>query len=372
VVNHFQKNLKYFFALAGILLGCQIITVPSSLAADEIAVRYGLFTQAVSIVDLRHYATTGSASLPLQGFLYFLNQDEQVELRSTLQTQMPVKLVALDQVLNSATGIRFLTQLAQADDRQDEAGVQALRSAVILGIKSNRLSILNALAAYPNPRLTINLPKALAFLNQSTPQPPIDRLPTIPVWQTLVQYQAAASQGESYQGCLFGDSISSGLGNSLGENRFNFAAGGMSTVSLIPQLEALVAKKLHCQTTIIAIVTNDAWYDIDDQQFEQNMIEIITQVRSLRAEHIYILPAFYSTLAASRNPKMAGTIQRVDEINQLLKKVATEQGVPIEDKSLEPLFEQKTLKKSLTGDGIHLNTAGKAIYRKALLQLFDQ
>ncbi len=54
------------------------------------------------------------------------------------------------------------------------------------------------------------------------------------------------------------------------------------------------------------------------------------------------------------------------------KKVATAQGVPMESKLLEPLFAQKTLKKSLTGDGVHLNTAGKTIYRKELLQLFAQ
>lgn len=190
--------------------------------------------------------------------------------------------------------------------------------------------------------------------------------------QTLTPDPAIVNSGETYEACLFGDSITSGLGNSLGEQRVNFAAGGLSTVSLITRLERLVTKNTHCQTAIIAIGTNDAWYDIDDEQFEQNMTEIVALVRSLSAERIYILPAFYSSLAASQNPKVAGTIQRVDEINQLIKKVAIAERVTLAAASIQPLFTQKTLKPSLTGDGVHLNPAGKAIYREALLELLDE
>ena len=281
-----------------------------------------------------------------------------------------MNLVALDRVLNAPTGQQFLAQIARADDRQDQAGVQALRAALILGTKrGERLSILSALEAYPNPRLTINLPKALQVLAASMPHPPDDQLSKIPAWQTLVEYQEIVSQGQQYQGCLFGDSISSGLGNSLGEHRFNFAIGGMSTVSLVEQLQRLVARQVRCQTVVIAIGTNDAWYHIDKEPFKQNMTQIVTLVRSLSAKHVYVLPAFYSTVAASQKPELAGSLQRVEEINTWLRDVADEQHVPLEVTALKPLFEQKVLKESFTTDGVHLNATGREIYRNALLQL---
>jgi hypothetical protein len=45
-------------------------------------------------------------------------------------------------------------------------------------------------------------------------------------------------------------------------------------------------------------------------------------LRSLETKQIILIPAFYSTLAVSYNPKSAGTIARVDEINVLIDRVA--------------------------------------------------
>lgn len=371
MINKTRKCLKQGLIIATIMLGYQALNVPRSLAAEIITVRYGLFTQSVPIADLRQYAETGKATIALQDFLRYVSQADRTALRSALQTQIPVDLVVLDRVLNGTTGKRFLTQLAQADDRQDSAGVQALRAALILAIKSGKTDVLSTLEAYPNPRLTVNLPKALQVLTESTPAPPQDRLPQILAWQTLVEYQSLVSQGQQYQGCLFGDSISSGLGSDLGEQRFNFAIAGMSSVSLVEQLQTLVAQRVQCETAIVAIGTNDAWYQITDEQFQQNMTRILSLVRSLSAKRIYVLPAFYSTVAASQNPELAGSIARVEQINALLKKVADAQQVPIEVTALQPLFEQKALKTSLTTDGVHLNEAGKSIYRTILLQLFN-
>jgi len=370
MANTFWNRLQQRVALTGVLLVCQVLTARLSSAAEAITVRYGLFTQSVSISDLHQYAETGTASIALQNFLRYLRREEQTALRSALQTEIPVNLVALDRVLNAPTGQRFLAQLAQADDRRDQAGVQALRAALILGTKrGERLSILSALEAYPNHQLTINLPQALQVLAESTPHPPDDQLSKILAWQTLVEYQEIVSQGQQYQGCLFGDSISSGLRNSLGEHRFNFAIGGMSTVSLVEQLQRLVARQVRCQTVVITIGTNDAWYHIDKEPFKQNMTQIVTLVRSLSAKHVYVLPAFYSTVAASQKSELAGSLQRVEEINTWLKDVADEQHVPLEVTALKPLFEQKALKETLTTDGVHLNATGQEIYRNALLQL---
>jgi len=231
------------------------------------------------------------------------------------------------------------------------------------------LSVLSFLDAYPNQRLTINLPQALEVLEASSPKPPTDSLGTLLWWKTLVDYQATVSQDKQYRTCLFGDSISAQLGNSLGEQTFNFSIGGMSTVSLLEQLQRLSAVKSQCQTAIVEIGTNDAWYTIQDDQFRQNLSQVIQHLRSQGTQRIVLLPAFYSTLAASKDPTLAGSIDRVEQINRLLNQVAMAKQVPVETTALEPLFEGKTLKQTLTFDGVHLNPEGLRLYRAALLKI---
>jgi lysophospholipase L1-like esterase len=365
-----RKGVWFHFAIA-VLLSCQGIWVTApAFAAEKLAVRYGLFEATVSIADLQTYGSTRQTSSVLQGFLNYL-PDMQAEFQSLLQTHIPVDVAALDRVLNGTVGQVFLKQVAGAIARPDNAGIPALRSAFILGARDpHGLSILSFLAAYPSPKFVLDLPKAIALVKQSIPTPPTDRLASIPAWQTLVEYQATVSEKKQYQGCLFGDSISSALGHSLGAGRFNFALGGMSTTSLLTQLQWLTQRQVQCHSAIVAIGTNDALYTIENGQFRENLTEIIRLVRSLGVERIVLLPAFYSTVAASKNPQMAGPISRVNEINQLLDEVAKAENVSVNAAAIQPLFEQQTLKANLTRDGVHLNAAGLSIYRKALLNIF--
>jgi lysophospholipase L1-like esterase len=250
----------------------------------------------------------------------------------------------------------------------DRAGVQALRAAAVLGIKPQGLSIISFLETYPDQKLSLDIPNTLNVIDASSAKPPTDTLASIPLWQTLVAYQATVSQKKQYAACLFGDSISAPLMNTLGQETANFALGGMSSVSLVEQLKQLTNKNVTCQKAIIAIGTNDAWYTIADDRFTQNLKEAIALIRQLGATKIVLLPAFYSTLAASKKPDLAGPIPRVDAINQLMNDVAKTENVPVEASELQPLFEGKTLKTSLTTDGVHLNGAGIEVYRQAILK----
>ncbi|MGV0023947.1 SGNH/GDSL hydrolase family protein [Phormidesmis priestleyi] len=188
-------------------------------------------------------------------------------------------------------------------------------------------------------------------------------------WRPQVQAQADTSQ-QQYAGCLFGDSISSGLGNSLGNGFANFGVGGLSSVSLLDQLKALTSMDVQCQKVIIAIGTNDAWNSIQDDVFVNNLKQAVSLARQMGATQITLIPAFYSTVAASHNPSIAGTLDRVDEINQLVQKVAVSEKVAIVTSELRPLYSQRSLKKELTFDGVHLNDKGKKIYRQVVLKIF--
>lgn len=188
-------------------------------------------------------------------------------------------------------------------------------------------------------------------------------------WQDEVQYRTRISQGQTYNVCLFGDSISSALGNTLGDRTFNFAISGMSSVSLIPQMQNLVTASTRCQQVIFAMGTNDACYDITNDQFIANMRQAIALAHKLSATRIIVLPVFYSTLAASRKIFLAGTVARVEEINALLRSVASDEQVIMTDQGLGSLYQGQELRANLTTDGVHLNATGRVLYRNALMQI---
>ncbi|MBD1845294.1 SGNH/GDSL hydrolase family protein [Cyanobacteria bacterium FACHB-63] len=197
----------------------------------------------------------------------------------------------------------------------------------------------------------------------------VDKLTSANWWQSKVSSQITASAGKRFNGCVFGDSISSGLGNTLGQSNYNFSMGGMSTVSLLEQLRKLKAGNVRCEKVAIAIGTNDAMFSIRDRDFKNNLRQIVTLSRGLGASEITLLPAFYSTVEASQNPDAAGTLDRVDQISALIRQVAVEQDVKLLADGIPQLYRDHSLKAELTPDGVHLNESGKNIYRQVLLNL---
>lgn len=361
---------KLWIAVSSCLVLTSRLTTLPTLASEEFAVRYGLLERSVPISEIRDYAEKQKVSAGMRDFLRFLSPVEQAELQAVLTTQLPLDLGTIDRVLTRTPGTQFLAQVTTATALKDDIGVLALRAAVILGIKPHQgFSVLSFLEAYPSKRIIIDLPQALKVVEAMSPKPPTDILSTLLIWQTAVDYQMTVSQGKHYQTCLFGDSISAPLGNSLGENTFNFSLSGMSTVSLLAQIQHLTTAQIICETAIVAIGTNDAWYTIKDEQFSQNLGQIIDQLRSQGTHQIVLIPAFYSTLAASKDPALAGSLERVEQINGLLSQVAVAQQVPVQVEAISPLFDGKTLKSSLTIDGVHLNTKGLQLYRAALLKI---
>ncbi len=196
-----------------------------------------------------------------------------------------------------------------------------------------------------------------------------DNLSALPWWNAQINLQAEQNRNQTYSVCLFGDSISSGLGQTLGQGNVNFGTGGLSTVSLVTQLRTLKSAQVGCQYSIVAIGTNDAMYIIEDADFVENLRESLRLVKSLGSQQIILIPAFYSTLKASLNPMAAGPLSRVDEINRLIDQVSTEEGIPTASQGLEVLYENNSLRSDVTFDGVHLNEAGKTIYRSFLKRM---
>ncbi|GAC1471337.1 MAG: hypothetical protein NVS2B14_16940 [Chamaesiphon sp.] len=207
----------------------------------------------------------------------------------------------------------------------------------------------------------------------STPvfQPPVDTLIADPGWQDEVKNQVKLIHAQNYKSCLFGDSISAGLHNSIEPRNFNFALNGMSTVSLVEQLKILTAANLKCSQVIIAIGTNDAWYSISNESFIKNLKEIVTLAHTTGANQIVFIPAFYSTMPASHDSNLAGSNERIDKINTLIDEIGAKEQVFVAKNSIQDLFKDRALKESLTVDGVHLNEDGLTLYRLGLLQIIN-
>lgn len=374
----FYRYLLLVLSAAVLFLAVDsVFFLSPSLAAKEVAARYGFIEQSLPVEDLRTYAETSKASSSLQFFLNFLSEMDKKIVKEGLQVNLPLDVVAVDKLLDTEIGQQLLSETAKVTVRRDNAGSPALRSAIIESTLSPKgLGVISFLEAYPSKRLTIDLSKVDNFISAYYPktssmQLPQDNLSYTPIWQLEVQYQMLATSGKQYTTCLFGDSISAGLGNSLSGDSYNFALNGLSTISLIEQLKILIITGVKCKKAIVAIGTNDAMYGIKDDEFIEKMSSAIAIVKSLGTKQIFLIPAFYSTVAASLDPQQAGTIKRVDEINALLGKVAVTENVPLENESIQPLFKDNALKENLTRDGVHLNNEGLEIYRQALLKILN-
>ena len=378
--------MKYFYRLLISLSGCLIFLLVHSglgllpsLAAEKVTIRYGLFEQSIPVADIRNYGETQKASSDLQSFLDYLSAKEKQKFQEALQVKMSLDIVALDKLINTGMGKQILSFASGAIARRDQASIQALRSALIIGAKSpDGLGIASFLEAYPSNQLVVDVSKIQKLVGManssasSADAPPKDDVTSSPLGRIALQYQTLAAQNKQFSGCLFGDSISAGLGNTLGSGTFNFGLNGLSTISLLEQLKSLIPTKVKCEKAIIAIGGNDALYGISDELFSKNLQEAIALIRTMGTKEIFLIPAFYSTVAASSDPKVAAPRSKVEQINVLINQVAETEKVPVAAAGLAPLYENNILKENLTSDGDHLNAEGLKIYRQALLQILGK
>jgi lysophospholipase L1-like esterase len=356
-----------------------IFAASPSLAAEKVVVRYGLFEQAIAVADIRNYSETQKVSANLQTILGRLSAEEKQKFQDALQVKMLLDIVALDKLVNTPTGKQILSFVSQTIARRDEANIQALRSAIILGAKSPEgLGILTFLEAYPSEEIVIDVSKISRIVglasssSGSADAPPKDDVISSPLGKIALQYQTIAAQDKQFSGCLFGDSISAGIGNTLGNGTFNFGLNGLSTISLIEQLKTLIPTKVKCEKAIIAVGGNDALYGINDELFTKNLQEAIALVRTMGTKEVFLIPAFYSTVEASSDPTVAAPNSRVEQINVLINKVAETEKIPVATSGVAPLYENNVLKKDFTSDGDHLNAEGLKIYREALLKILGK
>lgn len=163
----FYRARLLLLGLSGSLLTLNAVSVAPSFAAERISFRYGPIQRSLPIEDLRTYAETREASYDLKTFLRSLSSESQNTVQQALQIQLPLNVVTVDRLIKTPYGQKALSELDEVVERGDDAGIPALRAALILGTNSpGGLGVLNFLEAYPSETITINLPQAISFIEQ--------------------------------------------------------------------------------------------------------------------------------------------------------------------------------------------------------------
>jgi hypothetical protein len=171
------RTSRYRFALRalpGSLLALALksaLACNPSLAAAELAFRYGPFEQSISVANLKTYAETKKAAPDVQNFLGLIGSKRSKSFQGFLQTKLPISVVKVDKVLDTDIGKEILVEAAKITVRSDNAGAKALRGALVVGSSlPEGFGFISFLEAYPSPRLTIDvtqLPKFISFLSSN-------------------------------------------------------------------------------------------------------------------------------------------------------------------------------------------------------------
>jgi predicted dienelactone hydrolase len=160
------KSLKLIASFFSALALTQFFGLNTSAkAAETVVIRYGLFAESIPLADLKTAAATGEFPRSLDLFTKRLSEQQRRTFLGMLRMRVPLNVVTLSRLLNTQIGTTILNDLSTAVVRKDQASVQSLRAALVLGSSSPQgLSVLSFISAYPSQRLEINLPQALAVM----------------------------------------------------------------------------------------------------------------------------------------------------------------------------------------------------------------
>ncbi|MEG4815647.1 alpha/beta hydrolase [Microcoleus sp. K5-D4] len=164
-----RPNFRWFSSVASVLgsisIGPLSGATSSVKAAETVVVRKGILESSISVADLRELAETGKVPAKLQAYANLLSEEQRSKIFRALQAKIPLNVVGLSNLLNTGIGTAILTDLTTVIPRHDGGGVEALRSALLLGANAPEgLSVLSFIESYPISRVVVDLDRAFAVL----------------------------------------------------------------------------------------------------------------------------------------------------------------------------------------------------------------
>jgi len=145
--------------------------LPAAHAAENLVFVSGAFRRSIPVEDLNHLARTGEAR-GLLGDALRLGKQDPKEVAKLLNQSVALPITLVSRLLNTRIGEAILERLARIfyPLKVPEAGIPAMRSAMVLGIDAGKgsLSPISFLEAYPNNNLAVNLPALMALMQKAS------------------------------------------------------------------------------------------------------------------------------------------------------------------------------------------------------------
>ncbi len=159
---HRALNLAALGLTVGTGLGFTILPANQVFAADQVVLKYQVLQDSLSIKELVTFATTGNMSPKLAGYLKLAQANNPNEFRQALGNEIKIGATDLDQFLNSWFGKIIVDEMSQIiRPTNGQGSKQALRSAVTLAAKDNKISFLKVLQNYLTTEVEINIDRLI-------------------------------------------------------------------------------------------------------------------------------------------------------------------------------------------------------------------
>jgi hypothetical protein len=170
--NVFRKRQALAAAVLGLSLAGPLpaALISPAAAADNLVFVSGAFRRSIAVADLEHLAKTGQARGLLADVLSFTKQNPK-DVAKLLNQSVALPVTLVSRLLNTRIGEAVLERLARIvyPLRASQAGIPALRSAMVMGVVNGNGSIspLSFFQAYPAREMEVNIPALLSLLSKA-------------------------------------------------------------------------------------------------------------------------------------------------------------------------------------------------------------
>ena len=142
-----------------------------SLAATDVALVSGGFRRSIPVKEFEHLADTGEAIGLLGNLLEFSKQDPE-KISKLLNQELSIPFILTSRLINTRIGEAIIRRVARIIypiyTPQTEVSVPAIRAGIINGFhKTDGLTAVGFLKAYPNQVMAVNLPGLFAVIEKT-------------------------------------------------------------------------------------------------------------------------------------------------------------------------------------------------------------
>ena len=140
------------------------------LATDNVVCAPGGFRRTMTGSSLVRFVETGVPKGLLAALLRFTGSQSK-PIQGLLKTEVPLPVTLTSRLLNTRIGEAILERASAIvyPLRAPDAGVVAMRSALVLGVYDNggKLTPISFLKAYPAEEMAVNIPQLLAIIQKA-------------------------------------------------------------------------------------------------------------------------------------------------------------------------------------------------------------